>query len=154
MTTDTQVNAYIETRTSAAADRAIILQKAKEVVNFTNNEMANLLGWKYSRAQCRISELKTDDLLYDTGLRRIDVVKDGAVLAYNPNPKPKPKKLKPIGVKEDFTEMMRTIYAFANKKVAHNEYAMDEALKIWGRSMAEMIRQGKIQNNKQGLIYG
>lgn len=125
--------------------KALELFQENPLKDFTDWEVVLELGLDekgYHLVQPRLSDLRREDRIKKTGIERMG--RDGVpvdTFIFNPEPKPKPKKLKPIGDKKLFGEMMRTIYAFANKKVAHNEYAMDEALKIWGRSMAEMIRE-------------
>ncbi len=133
MTTDTQLNAYQETQSQAATDRAIILTKAKEVVNFTTQEMADLLGWEYHHVQPRISQLVEKDLLIDTGIRREGREKQSAAWAFNPepNPQPKPKKMKPVGDKRKWGEMMRTAYAYKAQPQAYNLHAMNRAAMDW-----------------------
>jgi hypothetical protein len=131
MTTDTQLNAYIETQSQAATDRAIILTKAKEVVNFTTQEMSEILGWEYHHVQPRISQLVEKDLLIDTGIRREGREKQSAAWAFNPEPNPKSKKMKPVGDKEKWGEMLRTAYAHKAHPVAHNLYSMNQAAQDW-----------------------
>ena len=106
MTLDTQLNAYIETQSQAATDRAVILSKAKEVENFTTQEIAIMLGWEYHHVQPRVSQLVDKDRLIDTGQRREGREKLSAVWAYNPNPQPRLKRPKHRGDKALWNKMM------------------------------------------------
>jgi hypothetical protein len=135
---DTQQNAYIETRSKADTDREKILHHARTLdFGFTNNEMAEMLGMNYFDVQPRISELVAEDKLKDSGVRRIDRKRMGAVWEFNPEPKPKPKKMKPIGDKKLWGEMMQKIYAQKAKPYAYNQVAMERAAVAWAHSMAK-----------------
>lgn len=50
------------------------------------------------------------------------------------------KKLKPIGDKALFGEMMRCMYAFAHTESADNRSGMNEALAAWAGDFVEKIR--------------
>lgn len=137
---DTQLNAYTETQSKAATDRAIILQKSKEVLNFTTQEMADLLGWEYHHAQPRISQLVDKDLLKDTGLRREGRERTSAVWAYNPEPRPKRHKIRPIGDKELFGKMLESAYIYAHEPHAHRLHQMHEAAKDWITDFSRRVK--------------
>lgn len=128
---DTQLNAYHDNKPSAAYKRAQIMATAKTLVDFTVQEIANLLKLPYHAVQPRVSELLAMGLIIVTSKRRIGRVKESMVYEVNPNPIPQRKRMKPVGNKELWGEMMQAAYANNAQPNAYHIHKMQQLAIAW-----------------------
>lgn len=132
---DTQKDAYIETRSKASSDRDKIIHHARTLdFGFTTQEMAILLSMEYYEAQTRISELVTADRLKDTGLRRLDRKRNGAVWEFNPNPQPQDKIPKGKGDKDKWEAFVLAVRAREEHKCAHTVVKAQQLSIAWAEA--------------------
>jgi predicted HTH transcriptional regulator len=69
---DTSVNAHQSTSSKIRAKhRMLILEKIREIGNATCNEIEKFLNLTHQTASARISELKRNERIVDTGQRRL-----------------------------------------------------------------------------------
>jgi hypothetical protein len=139
MTTDTQLNALNQIEQSGSRNfwkkKILEIYRENPEKDFTDWELVLLLGLdekSYHLVQPRRSDLKREDKIRATGITRAG--RDGLPIEayiFNPEPKPKPKKMKPVGDKVKWGEMMRTAYAYKAQPQAHHLHSMNRAAMDW-----------------------
>lgn len=137
----TRAAAFEEIKYKAPSLRSRILDCLANCGALNTAEIAKRIYQPYESVGPRITELKDLDLIRDSGCTRIGRTKQGALWILNPNPRPAPKKkLKPIGDKVLFGEMMRCIYACAAADDLVNRDNLVTATDAWAFDMVKRLK--------------
>jgi hypothetical protein len=123
----------VETKTGLWRKKTLDYLQSIYPAGAITEDIAKAINEPEDDIQPRTSELSACDRDYIRGLGRGENSKTNPVTVwyFNPEPKPKPKKMKPVGDKVKWGEMIRTAYAYKAHPVAHNLHSMNRAAMDW-----------------------